>query len=123
MMILSFFADHCVPNSVISKLRNKGFTVLKLRDFLPVVSPDELVIQKAQELEAVLLTLDGDFSNIINYPPPNFGGIISLQIKNHPETIHLITDKLINYLNTYPEAGHYRQKLLIVESYRIRIMG
>jgi|GEM_PF-851604 len=123
MMKISFFADHCVPNSIISKLQNAGFTALKLRDFLPSDSPDTEVIKKTQELKAVLLTLDGDFSNIINYPPQNYGGIISLQIKNHPETIHLITDKLINYLNINPEADQYRQKLLIVESYRIRIIG
>jgi len=36
-MKISFFADHCVPNSVISKLQDEGFTVLKLRDYFSAI--------------------------------------------------------------------------------------
>lgn len=122
-MKITFFSDHCVPNSVVLQLRNEGFHVLKLRDHLPVDSPDEIVIGKAQELNTVLLTLDGDFSNIINYPPKNYGGIICLQVRNHPELIPMILNRLIVFLFSNMEIDHYKHKLFIVESYRIRIIG
>ncbi len=43
-----------------------------------------MVIAKAQALEAVLLSLNGDFAYIVRYPPSQYRGIIALQIKNHP---------------------------------------
>jgi hypothetical protein len=42
---------------------------LRLKDVLPVESSDTIVITKAQEIDAILLSLNGDFSHIVNYPP------------------------------------------------------
>jgi len=39
-MSLRFFADHCIPSSVIGALRDAGHEVLVLRDWLPKNSPD-----------------------------------------------------------------------------------
>jgi hypothetical protein len=50
-------------------------------------SPDESVIAKAQELNAILLSLNGDFADIVRYPPAQFDGIVALQIRDHPEII------------------------------------
>jgi predicted nuclease of predicted toxin-antitoxin system len=36
-----------------------------LRDVLPVESADALVIAKAQEIDAILLSLNGDFADIV----------------------------------------------------------
>jgi hypothetical protein len=60
-MALRFLADHCVSNSTI-----------RLRDVLPVDSSDMVVIRKAQEIDAILLSLNGDFSHIVNYPPKDY---------------------------------------------------
>lgn len=56
-MSLKFFADHCVPTSICKILQNAGFEILVLRENLAVESPDELVIAKAQELKAILISL------------------------------------------------------------------
>src|SRR5258706_8068851 len=50
----------------------------------PINAKDPEVVDCAQSLEAVLVTLNGDFADIINYPPGHFGGIIALQVRNHP---------------------------------------
>ena len=67
-MGLQFLADHCVPNSVIQTLRDSNHDVLRLRDILPVESPDAIVIAKALDLGKILLTLNGDFADIVTYP-------------------------------------------------------
>jgi len=54
---------------------------------LSVESSDALVLAKAQEIDAVLISLDGDFTDIINYPPKDFKGIIARQMRNHPELL------------------------------------
>ena len=64
-MKLRFFADHCVPTSVIKTLQDTGHEVFRLKDHLPVDSPDHRVISKAQELDAVLISLNGDFADIV----------------------------------------------------------
>ncbi len=68
-MALRLFTDQCVPVTVTTYLRDAGCEVLCLRDFIPIESADSVVISKAQELETILITLNGDFANILDYPP------------------------------------------------------
>jgi predicted nuclease of predicted toxin-antitoxin system len=70
-MALRFLADHCIPNSTVQSLREANHEVLRLKDVLPVESSDTIVITKAPEIGAILLSLNGDFSHILNYPPKN----------------------------------------------------
>ena len=120
-MRLPFFADHCVSNAIMHSLRAAGHDVLRLRDQLPVESPDPVVIAKAQELDALLLSLNGDFADIVSYPPANYQGIIALQVRNHPEIIPPLMARLRDYLSLHPDRQYYRGKLLVVEVHRIRV--
>lgn len=120
-MALRFLADHCVPNSVIQTLREANYEVLRVKDVLPVESPDARVIAKAQEIGAILLSLNGDFADIVTYPPGSYKGIVALQVRNHPEILPPLMARLTTYLGTHPLVGHYRGKLLVVEVDRIRV--
>lgn len=120
-MLLRFFADHCTPSLIINTLRSAGYEVLLLREHIAKDSPDQLVIAKAQELDSILLSLNGDFSDIVAYPPSHFIGIIALQIRNHPEIIPQLIERLKDYLSIHPSMDHYKGKLLLVEVHRIRI--
>lgn len=120
-MSLRFFIDQCVPNSIVKILRGARYEVLVLRDFIPIDSPDQIVIAKAQELQAILVSLNGDFADIVTYPPSAYQGIISIQLKNHPEIIPDLMARLIDYLSLHNRGEHYQGKLLIVEAYRIRV--
>ena len=120
-MSLRFFTDHCVPTSVIEALQGSGHEVLILKQHIPRNSHDADVIAKAQEIDAILVSLNGDFSDIVTYPPANFQGIIALQVRNHPEAIPSILRRLTNYLSANPDQQHYKARLLLVESHRIRI--
>jgi predicted nuclease of predicted toxin-antitoxin system len=62
-MSLRFFADHCIPNSVIGELSNAGHEVFRLRDYISTDSPDPTVIEKAQEIGAILISLSQTFYN------------------------------------------------------------
>jgi predicted nuclease of predicted toxin-antitoxin system len=73
-MSLRFFIDQCVPHSIIQTLQNAGYEVFVLGDFIPIESPDRVVIAKAQELEAILVSLNGDFADIVTYPQERISG-------------------------------------------------
>ena len=120
-MSVRFFVDQCVPLSVSESLRRAGHLAEILRDHLPINAKDPDVIAYAQSLDAVLVTLNGDFADIINYPPARFGGIVALQIKSHPETLPAIVMRLLTYLSERPEREHYIGKLFLVEAHRIRL--
>ena len=119
-MALKFFADHCVPTSVIQELREDAHTVYCLRDYLPVGSPDEVVIAYSQQMDSLLISLNGDFSDIVRYPPAQYQGIIALQVKNHPEIIPHMMALLRAYLSQHSDLSHYQGKLFLVEAHRIR---
>jgi predicted nuclease of predicted toxin-antitoxin system len=120
-MSLRFFADHCIPKLVIRTLQNAGHEVLRLKDYISPDSSDTVVISKAQALESILISLNGDFADIVTYPPARYKGIVALQIRNHPEIIPHLMEGLKNYLSTNPEMSHYAGKLLLIEVHRIRV--
>ena len=70
-MALRFLADHCISNSIVQTLRGANHEVVRLRDVLPVESSDAVVIAKAQEIDAILLS-NSDFAEIVSYPPENY---------------------------------------------------
>jgi hypothetical protein len=45
-----------------------------------VESPDMVVITTAQEIDAILLSLNGDFSHIVNYPQTLFSYQADLRV-------------------------------------------
>ncbi len=120
-MALRLFADHCISNFIIKELRKAGHEVLKLKDHIPVESSDPTVILAAQDLDSILVSLNGDFADTLNYPPSNYKGIIALQVRNHPEIIPQLMKRLIDYLALHPDPKSYLGKLIIVEVHRIRI--
>lgn len=120
-MSLRFFSDHCVPREIAETLRQQGHEVLLLRDHLPIRSPDSVVIAKAQELECLLVSLNGDFADIVTYPPKTYRGIVAIQLRNHPEIIPALMARLGQFLAENPDPDYYRGKLFLVEVHRIRI--
>ena len=120
-MKLRLFADQCVPLEIVLPLRGQGHEVLLLRDHLLIRSVDSLVIAKAQELDCLLLSLNGDFADIVTYPPARYGGILALQLHNHPEIIPPLVSHLGRFLDCQTEREFFRGKLFIVEVHRIRI--
>jgi len=120
---LRFLADQCVPETIINAIKDYDFEVKKLKECLPANSSDIEVILKALELESILLTLNGDFADIILFPPEKYKGIVSIQLKNHPETIELLLKRLLDFFNKNSDLKYFWGKLIIVEVHRIRIYG
>ena len=120
-MSLRFFADHCISRSIIQLLKEEGYTVFWLKDHISPDSSDEVVISKAQKLDSILISLNGDFADIVRYPPAKYKGIISLQVRNHPEVIPSLLTVLKRYLSKHPDMEYYKGKLLLVEAHRIRV--
>ncbi len=71
--------DHCVPRRYLGLLQAWGYDANAMTDHIPADAPDSDVIALAAELDAVLLTVDLDFANILDYPPADYGGIVVMR--------------------------------------------
>jgi predicted nuclease of predicted toxin-antitoxin system len=60
-----FFVDHCVPESVAKHLESEGHDVIRLRERTSTDSPDALVATLAEAAEAILVTADKDFKDMV----------------------------------------------------------
>ena len=120
-MSLRFLSDQCVPAEITDSLKREGCSVTLLRDVIPTDSRDTAVIAKAQQLGAILVSLNGDFADITSYPPSQYGGIVAVQLNNHPEIVPHLMKGLLAFLAIHPDQEFYRGKLLVVEPHRIRI--
>lgn len=96
-MPLRFLADHCISNSIVRTLQAAGHEVVRLREVLAVESADPLVIAEAQELDAILLSMNGDFADLLRYPPNKYKGIVALQMRNHPEVSEQLISRFLAY--------------------------
>jgi len=90
------------------RLLDAGHEVFRLKDHIPIESSDPFVIATAQRLDSILISLNGDFTDKLNYPPGNYKGIIALQVRNHPEIIPQLMVRLIDYLSSYPDTSRSR---------------
>jgi hypothetical protein len=52
-------------------------------------------------IAAILLSLNGDFSHIVNYPPKNYKGIVAMRMHNHSEILPKLIVRLTAYLKMY----------------------
>ncbi len=120
-MSLSFFSDQCVPAEITGFLIRQGHHVTILREVLPIRSLDPEVIGQAQQRHAILLSLNGDFADIVAYPPANYAGIVAIQLHNHPEVIPSLMEQFVAFLSANASQTYYHGKLFIVEPHRIRI--
>lgn len=57
-------ADECVHDTVVEALRREGHDVTWIREYAPA-SRDDVVLRTAVEMDAVLVTVDKDFGELI----------------------------------------------------------
>ena len=77
--------DHCVPRRYVHLLRQWGYDAVTITEHIPADSPDVEVIALAKQLDAVLLTIDLDFANILDYLPADYSGIVVLRYQIQDE--------------------------------------
>jgi predicted nuclease of predicted toxin-antitoxin system len=116
---MSILVDQCVPRKFRRLLREWGYKASLVQEHIKPESPDSAVIALAQKLDSVLLTVDMDFANLLDYPPQNYQGIIVMRYRNADE------EDVINILKQALQAlyrDHLRGALVIVTAshYRVR---
>jgi predicted nuclease of predicted toxin-antitoxin system len=61
---MNLLADEGVDRQIVERLRQEGYSVLYIAEMDPGIS-DDLVLDKANQVEALLLTADKDFGELV----------------------------------------------------------
>ena len=97
---MQFLADECVESQVVGALRNEGHSVLYMIEIERSIS-DEEVILRANAENAILITGDKDFGELIFRQGLISFGIILLRlhrIEKHQKAI-IVTNAIRDHLN------------------------
>lgn len=80
---MNLLADEGVDRQIVEHLRQAGYTVSYVAEMEPGI-PDDLVLQRASHLEAVLLTADKDFGELVYRQHQINSGVILLRLAGVP---------------------------------------
>lgn len=115
---MSILLDHNVPAKFMRLLNEWGYEASRLTEYLDADAADIDVIALAQTLDAVLLTIDLDFANILDYSPANYAGILVMRYQAAVEAAVIVT--LRQALDDL-YRDDLRGTLVIIEPTRYRI--
>ena len=117
---MKFLIDEDLPHSTVGLLQNYGHEAYDVRNIGLRGAKDSQIVSYAQSKGLCLVTGDFDFSDIRNYPPGQYSGIIVLSIPRDA-TARFILNLLENFLKQDKLVSEMRGKLSIVETWRIRV--
>lgn len=83
---MALLLDHCVQEPIYNKIKSWGYEVSRVRDHIDPRADDLDVLALAQALDAALLTVDMDFSDIRHFPPETYAGIIVFRYQAQNES-------------------------------------
>ncbi|MCK4387311.1 MAG: DUF5615 family PIN-like protein [Dehalococcoidia bacterium] len=114
-----FIIDEDMPRSTGMVLKEHGYDVKDVRDYGLRGAEDEKVYNFAQSEEAVILTGDKGFGNILRFLLGKHFGIVIAHFPNEMPTTQ-INRYLLEGLNGLSEDD-FKGNLIIIEPRRIRI--
>ncbi len=114
-----FVIDEDMPRSTGIILRKHGYEVKDIRDYGLRGAEDEKVYEFAQREEAVILTGDRDFGNILRFQLGSHFGIVVAHFPNEMQT-NEINRHLIGRFKDLSEDD-FKGNLIIIDPLKIRI--
>lgn len=114
-----FLIDEDLPHFLASLLTEKGHPSEHVRDLGLRGSPDSSIFDAAQRGQAVLVTGDADFGNLLRFPLGTHFGIVVVQFPSVMRTRDLAKIIAETLLSVDDQA--FKGSLVILEPGRIRI--
>lgn len=117
---MHFLIDEDLPRSVKDLLQRYGHDAVDLRAIGLRGSNDRQVAALAQSEGLCLVTGDFDFSNVRNYPPGKYAGIVVLRLPRTATALYIL-NLFESFLKRKELVAQMPGKLAVVEPGRIRI--
>jgi predicted nuclease of predicted toxin-antitoxin system len=113
---MRILADESVDQPVIQQLRDDGFAVESIRELSPGITDDE-VLTRANVLDAVLLTEDKDFGELVYRLGRVTRGVVLIRLEGHSPARRA---EIVS--NAFDSEGvHFPEAFTVVSSGLVRI--
>lgn len=117
---MKFKIDENLPEESAGYFRSRGFDCHSVFDESISGFPDASIASVCQAEDRILITLDVDFANIMNYPPTDYPGIIVLRLRRQDKvSLMAFLPRVVDLLGREEIAG----RLWIMDEGRTRIFG
>lgn len=117
---MRFIVDEDLPRSTCALLRKYGHVALDVRDIGFRGAKDSEIASYAQREGLCIVTGDSGFSDVRNYPPGEYAGLVILKLPRMA-TASTILQLLESLLRQEALVAEVPGKLAIVEFGRVRI--
>lgn len=114
-----FIIDEDMPRSTARVLRTEGYEALDVRDLGLRGESDDKIFNFAQKENAIILTGDLGFGNLLHFPIRSHSGIVIAHFPNEISTSEL-NNQIIKAFKTVTETD-FKGNLIILEPGKIRI--
>lgn len=115
---MNFLLDENISPHTAFYLEKLGHKAIHLGDVNLKGATDEKVIEYAKKNTLILITIDRDFGNILDYPPGSHAGIIRLKLRYMPSKIvNSVLKSFLEEMKPEDLSGN----LIIVEEKRYRL--
>ncbi len=116
---MRFLLDANMPRSAAGAVKRLGHEAVDVREIGLGGAEDKQIAAYAKEHDLALITRDFDFSDIRNYPPAEFAGIIVLELPD--DAVAATVVKVMESFLSQPQLlSQLAGRLAIVESWRVR---
>jgi predicted nuclease of predicted toxin-antitoxin system len=116
---MRFLLDANMPRSAAGVVQRLGHEAVDVRDIGMGGAEDQQVAAYAKQHDLALITRDFDFSDVRNYPPAEFAGIIVLELPD--DAVAATVVKVMESFLSQPQLlSQLTGRLAIVESWRVR---
>lgn len=116
---MRFLLDANMPRSAAGAVQRLGHDAVDVRDVGLGGADDAQIAVYAKEHKLALVTRDFDFSDVRNYPPADYAGIVVLQLPDDAIAATVVK-VLVSFLSQPELLAHVPGRLAIVESWRVR---
>jgi predicted nuclease of predicted toxin-antitoxin system len=117
---MKFLVDEDLPRSTVPQLRELGHEAEDVRDIGPRGASDDQIAAHAKAQGFCLITADGGFANIRQYPPSEYRGLIVLDLPSRA-TSPVILRLLREFFAQSELVEDISGKLAVVAFGRVRI--
>jgi hypothetical protein len=115
-----FLIDAGLPRPTAALVIGNGHAATDVRDIGMATAHDSTIAAHAKAQQMIILTVDQDFGNILDYPPEDYHGIVVVQPP--PRATRAAILKLIEqFLNGKDIIDQLPGRLAIVEPGRVRL--
>jgi len=116
---MRFLLDANMPRSAAGAVQRLGHEAVDVRDIGLGGAEDQQVAAYAKQNDLALITRDFDFSDVRNYPPAEFAGVIVLELPD--DAVAATVVKVMESFLSQPQLlSQLTGRLAIVESWRVR---